>query len=180
MKTLSSFGLTLFASALLFVAPARPLHADTDCLSCHGDTTMQDANGKSVGVDANKFHGSIHGVLKCNDCHKDIHDYPHPDHPAAVQCETCHADEASAIAGSIHAKASTSVPGATGWKAHACTGCHGNAHEIVTKTDPNSTVYPLNIPKTCGGCHGDPAMAKKFHLPNVYALYIESKHGRAP
>jgi predicted CXXCH cytochrome family protein len=179
MKTLSSFGLTLFASALLFVATARPLHADTDCLSCHGDTTMQDANGKSVGVDANKFHGSIHGGLKCNDCHKDIHDYPHPDHPAAVQCETCHADEASAIAGSIHAKASTSVPGATGWKAHACTGCHGNAHEIVTKTDPNSTVYPLNIPKTCGGCHGDPAMAKKFHLPNVYALYIDSIHGFA-
>ena len=48
-----------------------------------------------------------------------------------------------------------------------------------TKTDPNSTVYPLNIPKTCGGCHGDPAMAKKFHLPNVYALYIDSIHGFA-
>jgi predicted CXXCH cytochrome family protein len=179
MKTVSSFGLTLFASVLLLAAPGRPLRADTDCLSCHGDPTLQDTNGKSIGVSADKFHASIHGSLKCSDCHKDIHDYPHPDHPAAVQCETCHADEASAIAGSIHAKASTSVPGATGWKAHPCTGCHGNAHEIVTKTDPNSTVYPLNIPKTCGGCHGDPAMAKKFHLPNVYALYIDSIHGFA-
>jgi predicted CXXCH cytochrome family protein len=179
MKTVSSFALTLFASVLLLAAPGRPLRADTDCLSCHGDPTLQDTNGKGIGVSADKFHASIHGSLKCSDCHKDIHDYPHPDHPAAVQCETCHADEASAIAGSIHAKASTSVPGATGWKAHPCTGCHGNAHEIVTKTDPNSTVYPLNIPKTCGGCHGDPAMAKKFHLPNVYALYIDSIHGFA-
>jgi len=55
MKTLSSFGLTLFWSALLLIVPARPLHADADCLSCHSDTTMQDASGKSVGVDANKF-----------------------------------------------------------------------------------------------------------------------------
>jgi len=179
MKTLHPFRLALFASALLLATSPRATHADVDCLSCHGDTTLQDANGRNIGVDSNKFHSSIHGVLKCNDCHKDIHDYPHPDHPAAVQCETCHADEATAIAGSIHAKASTSVPGATGWKAHPCTSCHGNAHEIVTKTDPNSTVYPLNIPKTCGGCHGDPAMAKKFHLPNVYALYIDSIHGFA-
>jgi len=179
MKAVSFLALTFFASALLLAGPGQPLHADTDCLSCHGDSTMQNTNGKNIGVSADKFHASIHGTLKCSDCHKDIHDYPHPDHPAAVQCETCHADEASAIAGSIHAKASTSVPGATGWKTHPCTGCHGNAHEIVTKTDPNSTVYPLNIPKTCGACHGDPAMAKKFHLPNVYALYIDSIHGFA-
>jgi len=169
MKTLSSFGLTLFASALFLFGPARPLHADVDCLSCHSDTTMQDANGKSIGVDAGKFHAGVHGVLKCNDCHKDIHDYPHPDHPAKVQCGSCHADEAAALAGSIHAKASE----------HPCTSCHGNAHEIVTKTDPKSTVYPLNIPKTCGACHGNPEMAKKYHLPNVYALYIDSIHGFA-
>ena len=179
MKAVSFSGLIFFASVLLLAALGQPLHADTDCLSCHADPTLQDANGKNIGVSADKFHASIHGSLKCSDCHKDIHDYPHPEHPAPVQCESCHADEASAIAGSIHAKASTSVPGATGWKTHPCTGCHGNAHEIVTKTDPSSTVYPLNIPKTCGGCHGDPAMAKKFHLPNVYALYIDSIHGFA-
>jgi predicted CXXCH cytochrome family protein len=184
MKTVSSMGLALFASALLFVWPARPLHAQVDCLSCHSDTTMQDTNGKNVGVDANKFHAGVHGVLKCTDCHKDIHDYPHPDHPVQVDCASCHADEATALAGSVHAKAHSAVQGmpvagASPWKTHPCTGCHGNAHEIVTKTDPNSTVYPLNIPKTCGSCHGDPALAKKYHLPNVYALYIDSIHGFA-
>jgi predicted CXXCH cytochrome family protein len=169
MRTLSSFGLTLFTSALLLIVPARPLHADVDCLSCHSDTTLQDANGKNVGVDANKFHAGVHGILKCSDCHKDIHDYPHPDHPAKVQCESCHADEATALAASVHSNKAE----------HPCTSCHGNAHEIVTKTDPNSTVYPLNIPKTCGTCHGNPEMAQKYHLPNVYALYIDSIHGFA-
>jgi predicted CXXCH cytochrome family protein len=169
MRNPSSFALTLFASVLLLVVPTRPLHADVDCLSCHGDTTMQDANGKNIGVDANKFHAGVHSILKCNDCHKDIHGYPHPDHPAKVQCESCHTNEATDLAGSVHSNRNE----------HPCTSCHGNAHEIVPKTDPNSTVYPLNIPKTCGACHGDPAMAKKYHLPNVYALYIDSIHGFA-
>jgi predicted CXXCH cytochrome family protein len=169
MKTLSSFGLTLFTSVLLLIAPARPLHADADCLSCHNDPTLQDANGKSIGVSGDKFHSSIHGVLKCSDCHKDIHDYPHPDHPAAVQCESCHTEEGANLAGSVHAKASD----------HPCTSCHGDAHVIVPKTDPKSPVYPLNIPKTCGSCHGNAAMAQKYHLPNVYALYIDSIHGFA-
>jgi predicted CXXCH cytochrome family protein len=169
MKTLSSFGLTLFTSVLLLIAPARPLHADADCLSCHNDPTLQDANGKSIGVSGDKFHSSIHGVLKCSDCHKDIHDYPHPDLPAAVQCESCHTEEGANLAGSVHAKASD----------HPCTSCHGDAHVIVPKTDPKSPVYPLNIPKTCGSCHGNAAMAQRYHLPNVYALYIDSIHGFA-
>ena len=33
---------------------------------------MQDASGKSVGVDGDKFHSSIHGVLNCTDCHTTI------------------------------------------------------------------------------------------------------------
>ena len=40
-------------------------------------------------------------------------------------------------------------------------------------------VYPLNIPSTCGKCHGNDGMAKKYHLPNVYPLYIDSIHGFA-
>jgi predicted CXXCH cytochrome family protein len=169
MKTFSSLGLALFASGLLLTGPVRPLYADADCLSCHGDAGMQDASGHSIAVNADKFHASVHGSLKCNDCHTAIHDYPHPDKPAAVECQTCHTEEAAALSGSVHAKAS----------AHPCTGCHGDAHVIVTKSDPLSPVYPLNIPKTCGGCHGNEAMAKKYGLPNVYALYLDSIHGFA-
>ena len=47
------------------------------------------------------------------------------------------------------------------------------------KTDARSAVYPLNVPKTCGACHGNDGMAQKHGLPNVYPLYIDSIHGFA-
>lgn len=168
MKAVSSFSLTLILSLLCFGGSARLLHADADCLSCHGDAGMQDASGHSVAVNADKFHASIHGTLHCNDCHTTIHDYPHPD-PTPVRCQTCHADEAKTLRTSVHADG----------KEHPCTSCHGNAHEIVAKTDPQSTVYPLNIPKTCGSCHGNPEMAKKHGISNVYSMYLDSIHGFA-
>ena len=64
---------------------------------------------------------------------------------------------------------------------HACTSCHGdgNPHAIFPKSDPRSAVYPLNIPRTCGRCHGNPALAKKYGLPNVYSMYMDSIHGFA-
>lgn len=169
MKTFASFCLTLVASALVLTGPARPLYAQTDCLACHGDPTLQDSSGKSIGVSADKFHASIHGSLKCQDCHTNVKGYPHAGNAAVVDCSKCHTDEASGLAGSVHAKASE----------HPCLSCHGDPHSIVPKTDPKSPVYPLNIPKTCGTCHGNEAMAKKYGLPNVYALYLDSIHGFA-
>ncbi|MGC2497908.1 MAG: cytochrome c3 family protein [Acidobacteriaceae bacterium] len=169
MKTLASLSLTISASALLLLSPVRPLHAQTDCLACHGDPTMQDASGKNIGVSADKFHASIHGSLKCTDCHTNVKGYPHAANAADVNCSACHSDEAAGLAESVHVKASE----------HPCLSCHGDPHSIVPKTDAQSPVYPLNIPRTCGSCHGNEAMAKKYHLPNVYALYIDSIHGFA-
>ncbi len=169
MKAIFSFCLILCGLGILLVLPARALFADTDCLSCHNDPTLTDANGHSIGVNADKFHASVHAVLKCNDCHTGFKDYPHPDKPAPVKCDTCHADEATGLGSSVHAKASE----------HPCLSCHGNQHEIVPKTDPQSPVYPLNIPKTCGSCHGNAAMAKKYGMGNVYPAYLDSIHGFA-
>jgi predicted CXXCH cytochrome family protein len=176
MRTVS-----LVVLAFLLTGPGRIALAQTDCLACHGDASMQDASGKSIGVNADKFHASVHGTLACSDCHKDIKGYPHPDKVAPVLCESCHAEEAAGLSGSVHANASeqapqhASAPGAP----NPCLNCHGNQHEIVPKTDPSSPVYPLNIPKTCGTCHGNEAMARKYGLPNVYASYIDSIHGFA-
>jgi predicted CXXCH cytochrome family protein len=49
----------------------------------------------------------------------------------------------------------------------------------VPKSDPQSAVYPLNVPRTCGQCHGAEGMAKKHGLPSVYPAYIDSIHGFA-
>lgn len=156
-------------AAVLLFSVSYTLHAQTDCLSCHGDVTMQDASGHNVGVDAATFHSSVHGSLECSACHMSITAYPHPEHPQAVKCASCHADEAAALVGSVHENASE----------HPCTSCHGSAHAILPKDNPKSAVYPLNIPATCGTCHGDAAMAKRHNLANVYPVYMDSIHGYA-
>ncbi|MGB9146728.1 MAG: cytochrome c3 family protein [Acidobacteriaceae bacterium] len=169
MKKQFSIGLAVLVSAVLFLTLPRSLRAQADCLSCHGTPGMADSSGNSISVDADKFHASIHGSLKCADCHTNVKGYPHPANAAVVDCSTCHADEASGLAGSVHAKASE----------HPCLSCHGDPHQIVPKTDPQSRVYPLNIPKTCGACHANAALAKQHGLANVYGLYMDSIHGFA-
>jgi len=169
MKSAFSIGLTLVASALLVAAAPSMAQANSDCLTCHAEAGMQDAAGHSVSVDAHKFGASIHGILKCGDCHSSIKEYPHPDQVTPVKCEACHAGQAEGLAGSVHSVKAE----------HPCTSCHGDAHSIYPKDDPRSAVYPLNIPRTCGVCHGNDAMAKKHGLPNVYPLYLDSIHGFA-
>lgn len=169
MKTASSIMLTLIASTLLALATPGVAQATVDCLSCHADAGIQDGSGHSVSVDAQKFHSSIHGSLKCGDCHTAIKDYPHPDRATPVKCDSCHADEAAGLLGSVHGNGAE----------HPCTSCHGDAHAIFPKEDPRSAVYPLNIPRTCSSCHGDKGMAKQHGLASVYPLYIDSIHGFA-
>ena len=63
------------SQSLFLLWPGR-LAAQTDCLACHADKTMQDAAGHSISVDGDKFGASIHGSLQCNNCHADIKEYP--------------------------------------------------------------------------------------------------------
>jgi hypothetical protein len=154
---------------LVVALPAALAQGNADCLTCHGQQDLQDQAGHSVFVNGVKQKASVHGSLTCTQCHTDIKGYPHPDHPAAVNCGSCHTAEATDIAQSVHANASP----------HTCLACHGDPHGIVPVSDPQSPVYALNIPKTCGSCHGNPALAKKFGLMNVYSLYVDSIHGFA-
>ncbi len=140
MKNVSTITLVFTASVLLFAAVPGTANGQTDCLACHADQGLQDAAGHSVAVDGPKFHSTIHGSLKCGDCHTTIKEYPHPDKATPVKCDTCHADEAAGLVGSVHADRAE----------HPCTSCHGDAHSIFPKDDPRSAVYPLNVPRTCG------------------------------
>jgi predicted CXXCH cytochrome family protein len=169
MKTVPSIALA-FAAFALVVGPAQGrAQANSDCLACHADASMQDGLGHNVSVNEHTFGASLHGSLKCVDCHTSIKEYPHPEQITTVKCESCHADQAAGLAGSVHSVKAE----------HPCTSCHGDAHSIFPKSDPRSAVYPLNVPRTCGACHGNDAMAKKHGLPNVYPLYMDSIHGFA-
>lgn len=44
-----------------------------------------------------------------------------------------------------------------------CTDCHG-AHGILPASSPLSKVHPLQIPETCGRCHGDASYMKPYGI----------------
>jgi hypothetical protein len=142
--------LILAAGALSAAAP------DTLCLSCHDDK-------------GSPFHASVHASLGCTGCHSDIQAFPHPETIAKVNCSGCHADAAASLASSVHDKASQ----------QPCLSCHGDSHAIVPVKDAKSAVYPSNLPRTCGTCHGDKKFAQQHGLTDVYAEYMDSIHGFA-
>lgn len=60
-----------------------------------------------------------------------------------------------------------------------CNDCH-TAHSIMKHDDPRSTVYALNVPKTCNHCHGDEDYMEEYDIPtDQYEKYAQSVHGKA-
>jgi hypothetical protein len=59
-----------------------------------------------------------------------------------------------------------------------CIDCHG-VHEILAPSDPASTVYPRNVPHTCGKCHADASVMQGSNLPvTIVSQYLSSVHGK--
>jgi cytochrome c3-like protein len=157
--------------------------ANDTCLACHGDADAKSGTGKSVAVDAKKFAQSVHGGLglDCVACHADLAkttEFPHAEKLARVTCATCHDQASSAFDAGIHAQARRQAPGSS--VAATCVDCH-TTHEIRSAKDPESRTYPLNLPDTCGRCHGDPSIIQQggIRAGNVADLYRDSIHGRA-
>jgi hypothetical protein len=173
-------------TALLVAGPvcaqpaAAPPPAPTadDCLVCHGDPGAARGDGRSVALDAGRFAASVHGQLglSCVDCHADLAaaELPHAETLARVDCSTCHDTAAAAYAKSVHAAAQAAGRA----DAATCASCH-TAHEILPAKDPNSTTYHLNLPQTCGKCHGAQAQAAKVPGGDVLAQFQDSIHGKA-
>lgn len=64
-------------------------------------------------------------------------------------------------------------------KAASCSNCH-TVHGIRPVSDPLSSVYPLNISKTCSKCHADPYYMAETNLPvDQFNQYRNSVHGIA-
>ena len=178
----SLVGLAQPASAQRRAAPAATPPDNELCLACHGDATAVSSTGRSIAVDAAKFGGSVHGTLglTCVTCHTDLAkttEFPHADRVARVNCATCHDAASAAFEKSIHAQARRERSDSV---AATCVDCHTN-HEIRSAKDPESRTYPLNLPSTCGRCHGDSKIIEqgKIRIGNVLALYQDSIHGKA-
>ena len=149
------------------------------CLGCHSIEGMEKKrDGKTVSLFVAKeiFDQSIHRAFDCTTCHSDISQVPHAPELKRVQCAQCHAQVAEAYSASAHGLAQINGDR----DAATCSNCHGK-HEILPAKNPQSKVYPLQLPYTCGACHGNPELAKKHNIPvaNAYKLYMDSIHGRA-
>lgn len=124
-------------------------------------------------VTAKTLAGTVHAKLACVDCHAAARKLPHVANLGPASCnKSCHSKMQSDFMQGVHAEAL-----AKGDKnAPTCTTCHGG-HEILPKQDRRSRIHPLNIVKTCAGCHtlhnsgGD----NSLHVEQ----YLDSVHGRA-
>jgi formate dehydrogenase gamma subunit len=113
----------------------------------------------------------------CMACHGHAHEVVDPAARGAGFCATCHADEVKEFASSVHGRAHAHLNG----DAPTCQSCHGPAHQVVAASAPNSPVSKLNLPRTCGQCHSNPALAAKylFAVAKPVEAYESSVHGRA-
>ncbi|HLH08781.1 MAG TPA: cytochrome b/b6 domain-containing protein [Terriglobales bacterium] len=151
-----------------------------ECLACHSDATLiKEENGKQINlhIDEEHFKASIHGsMFTCLDCHKDVKGFPHDPAPAKVDCAACHEQEVKDYNSSLHAIARQNGD----LKAATCLDCHGDIHEVLPSSDPNSRVSHTNIPKTCGSCHGQKFVMESAGLSSApFVSYQDSVHGKA-
>src|SRR3989338_1065287 len=184
---------------LLFVALLNPLAFSwaqelpkNSCVSCHSDMWdgVKGSAHSQQGIYCNKCHG---GDPAQDD--KDLAKGPGtgfigiPDKKQTVElCGNCHSDvgtmnfygtrtdQLAQYKTSHHGK-KLLEEGNT--KVAVCIDCHGY-HEVLKVSDPNSSVYPGNLPKTCVKCHGNEKLMHSVGLPSdVFEKYKNSVHGKA-
>ena len=146
------------------------------CGSCHPDQ----AGDYALGVHGQARKNGNEGAPDCALCHGSAHELLAPGSQAfraAVPdtCGMCHSEVAEQYRASVHGQAL--ARGAT--QAPLCTDCHGE-HRILKHTNEASPVNAAHIRDTCGSCHGDVRLTRKFGLPSDRLVSFDSSyHGLA-
>jgi len=142
-----------------------------DCIECH-------ETSKHETKIADDISHSIHASLECLDCHADKNTSPHKEVSGFnVGCEGCRA---------CHEKQSEEyiAHGRKEYKecvdAPSCADCHGD-HDVLPSSVKLSRTHPANLPATCGKCHEDLNLTKKYEIliDHPIEIYEASVHGRA-
>ena len=90
-------------------------------------------------------------------------------------CGMCHDKVAGDYKGSVHGKAISRGE----MSAAVCTDCHGE-HRILSKNNEASPVHGVHLRETCGQCHGNVALARRFGMPaDRLTTFDSSFHGLA-
>jgi predicted CXXCH cytochrome family protein len=141
-------------------------HEEITCTSCHGGVADSlDADGAhSGGFRALNQRAEIPAA--CAECHSDLQQMRPYNLPI---------DQYALYQTSGHGLALARGEERTA----VCTDCH-QVHDIRPPRDPESSVYPRNLPATCGRCHGDRELMTEVGLdPQVVTDYRSSIHGQA-
>lgn len=146
-------------------------YIDSDaCLDCH-EYGIHDTRIKE------DLSHSSHEFLACLDCHQDKDMVPHAESDFEVGCDGCR---------SCHDQASEEYQGHgrsllnTCEDIPQCADCHGD-HDVLPSGVKHSKTHPTNLPKTCGVCHEDLNLTKKYDIliDHPIAIYENSVHGKA-
>ena len=146
------------------------------CAACHAEQ----AGDYASGVHGQARRGGNAAAPDCSVCHGSAHELLDPKSPAfrtaaLDSCGACHAEVVDQFRKSVHGQALARGIA----DAPLCTDCHGE-HRIVRHTEPASPVNTANIRDTCGSCHGNVRLARKFGLPSDRLISFDSSfHGLA-
>jgi cytochrome b subunit of formate dehydrogenase len=149
--------------------------AKPECSACH-DSQVQDY-ARSVHESAAKKGAA---APDCAICHGSAHDLLRPKSAefraaAPDTCQMCHPEVADQYKTSVHGQAV--VRGVA--QAPLCTDCHGE-HWIRKHTDAASPVSAGRVTETCGSCHGNVRLSRRFGMPaDRLVSFEESYHGLA-
>ena len=161
------FGL---ASAQTDEEEFEPIDEDA-CVECH-------ETGSHDTVIEEDLARSSHSDLGCLDCHQDKDTMPHKEdtgfNVGDDACRGCHEQESEdyQIHGRLKAGETSDTPD--------CASCHGD-HDILPSSVKLSKVHPVNLPNTCGKCHEDLDLTRKYELliDHPVEVYESSVHGKA-
>ncbi len=176
-------------------ATCNTCHASHEILRANDpkSTVYRDSIPKTCGAchaeEAKAYLGSIHGTAMrngatkapvCTDCHGEhsISGTQDPNSPVSVAqvtktCSSCHAvlaitekyglpeNRVASYQDSFHGLAARGG----NLTAANCASCHG-FHDVRPSTDPKSSIYPSNLPATCGKCH--PGASENFAKGSVH------------
>jgi cytochrome b subunit of formate dehydrogenase len=146
------------------------------CATCHADQ----AGDYALGVHGQERKKGNEGAPDCAVCHGSAHELLPPKSQAfrtaaPDTCGMCHAEVVEQYRASVHGQAL--ARGIT--QAPLCTDCHGE-HKIIKPSEESSPVHASHIRDTCGSCHGDVRLTRKFGLPSDRVISFDSSfHGLA-
>jgi len=187
-------------------AHGGPGRSGPSCTECHGTHDVRPAASLASDLCSRCHAGvvedyrlSVHAVGRengddnaatCRDCHGSAHAALAQDDPRspiahgniAETCARCHADRQLMIKRRITipeaaALYTRSVHGrSTNPRAATCNDCH-NSHRLLRATNPASSVYRANVPRTCGRCH--PAEEKAYEI-SIHGTALARGVGDSP